>query len=204
MPRWSRFVHARPICPDSLSGNPLISGPSHNGNRALPTAARPVEPDRIIRKVPQPCTRMIWSRRNAPTGRCRQNHSSRRRGLIRRKGANRYYCANVTSFPAKCLSAQKKSPEGRGLKLASFRIRLASESSNILSRSCRFATPHVSKSKSRSPRLGLLGAPARRLGGQIQSNKAEDTRLAEAMKHVEAVIKLFDPDYSVSGLISVR
>lgn len=32
MPRWSRFVHARPICPDSLSGNPLISGPSHNGN----------------------------------------------------------------------------------------------------------------------------------------------------------------------------
>jgi ABC-type uncharacterized transport system substrate-binding protein len=41
------------------------------------------------------------------------------------------------------------------------------------------------------------------LGGQIQANKAEAIRLAEAMKHVEAVIKLFDPDYNVRA-ISVR
>jgi hypothetical protein len=41
------------------------------------------------------------------------------------------------------------------------------------------------------------------LGGQIKANKAEAIRLAEAMKHVEAVIKLYDPDFSVRG-ISVR
>jgi hypothetical protein len=41
------------------------------------------------------------------------------------------------------------------------------------------------------------------LGGQIKANQAEAVRLAEAMKHVEAVIKLYDPDFSVRG-ISVR
>lgn len=41
------------------------------------------------------------------------------------------------------------------------------------------------------------------LGGQIQANKAEAIRLAEAMRHVEAVLKLFSPDYNVQA-ISVR
>jgi len=41
------------------------------------------------------------------------------------------------------------------------------------------------------------------LGGQIQENKAEGSRLAEAMRHVEAVLKILDPDYDVRP-IAVR
>src|SRR5262245_15408495 len=41
------------------------------------------------------------------------------------------------------------------------------------------------------------------LGGKILDNKAEHSRLSESMKHVEAVLKLLDPSYSVRG-ISVR
>ena len=35
------------------------------------------------------------------------------------------------------------------------------------------------------------------LGGKILDNKAEGAKLAEAMKHVEAVLKLMDPAYDV-------
>jgi hypothetical protein len=41
------------------------------------------------------------------------------------------------------------------------------------------------------------------LGGKIIDNKREGRRLVAAMKHVEAVLKLLDPAYSVRGL-SVR
>lgn len=41
------------------------------------------------------------------------------------------------------------------------------------------------------------------LGGKIRDNKAEAGRLAESMKHVEAVLKLLQPGYSVRR-ISVR
>jgi hypothetical protein len=41
------------------------------------------------------------------------------------------------------------------------------------------------------------------LGGQIQENKAEGIRLAEAMRHVEAVLKILDPEYDVRP-IAVR
>jgi hypothetical protein len=41
------------------------------------------------------------------------------------------------------------------------------------------------------------------LAGKILDNKAEGERLAEAMKHVEAVIKLLDPSYNVAR-IAVR
>ena len=41
------------------------------------------------------------------------------------------------------------------------------------------------------------------LGGRIIAHKAEASRLAQAMKHVEAVLKLLDPDYSVRR-IAVR
>jgi hypothetical protein len=41
------------------------------------------------------------------------------------------------------------------------------------------------------------------LGGQIKANQAEAVRLAEAMKHVEAVIKLYDPEFNARA-ISVR
>ncbi len=42
------------------------------------------------------------------------------------------------------------------------------------------------------------------LGGQIDSNRKEAKPLAEAMKHVEAVIKLFDPAYNVSRIAMRR
>ena len=41
------------------------------------------------------------------------------------------------------------------------------------------------------------------LAGKILDNKAQGARLAESMKHVEAVLKLLDPAYNVRG-ISVR
>ena len=42
------------------------------------------------------------------------------------------------------------------------------------------------------------------LGGRIEANKAEAKRLAEAMRRVEAVIKLYDPDYSVRAISARR
>jgi hypothetical protein len=63
--------------------------------------------------------------------------------------------------------------------------------------------PHAFKTSPDHPAVDYLVRLHADLGGQIQANKAEAIRLAEAMKHVEAVIKLFDPDYNVR-VISVR
>ena len=41
------------------------------------------------------------------------------------------------------------------------------------------------------------------LGGKIIDNKKEATRLADSMRHVEAVLKMLDPSFSARG-ISVR
>lgn len=41
------------------------------------------------------------------------------------------------------------------------------------------------------------------LAGKLLDNKAEHARITEAMKHVEAVLKLLDPNYSLRG-IAVR
>lgn len=41
------------------------------------------------------------------------------------------------------------------------------------------------------------------IGGQIQANKQEAERLAEGAKHVEAVIKLYDPEFNARA-ISIR
>jgi hypothetical protein len=41
------------------------------------------------------------------------------------------------------------------------------------------------------------------LGGKIKDNKREAVRLAKCMKHVEAVLKMLEPGYSVKS-ISVR
>ncbi len=41
------------------------------------------------------------------------------------------------------------------------------------------------------------------LGGKIQENKTEGVKLAEAMRHVEAVLKILDPEYDVRP-IAVR
>jgi len=42
------------------------------------------------------------------------------------------------------------------------------------------------------------------LGGQILENKKQATKLAQDMKHVEAVIQMFDPDYSVRAISARR
>jgi hypothetical protein len=39
------------------------------------------------------------------------------------------------------------------------------------------------------------------LGGRRLANRKEDKRLAEAMKHVEAVIRLFNPAYDVRRIV---
>ncbi len=63
--------------------------------------------------------------------------------------------------------------------------------------------PHQFKAHPKHPAVPYLVRLHADLGGQIQANKAEAIRLADAMRHVEAVLKLFDPDYNVRG-ISIR
>jgi hypothetical protein len=63
--------------------------------------------------------------------------------------------------------------------------------------------PHAFKANADHPAAAYLVGLHADLGGKIQANKAEAKPLAEATRHVKAVIKLYDPDYSVRG-ISVR
>jgi hypothetical protein len=63
--------------------------------------------------------------------------------------------------------------------------------------------PHAFKAHPDHPVVQYLVRLHADLGGQIKANQAEAVRLAEAMKHVEAVIKLYDPDYSIRS-ISIR
>jgi len=64
--------------------------------------------------------------------------------------------------------------------------------------------PHAFKADPDHPAVAYLVRLHADLGGQIQANKAEAKRLAEAMRHVEAVIKLYDPDYSVRAISARR
>lgn len=64
--------------------------------------------------------------------------------------------------------------------------------------------PHVFKAHADHPVVPYLVRLHADIGGQIQANKQEAVRLADAMKHVEAVIKLFDPDYSVRAISARR
>jgi hypothetical protein len=63
--------------------------------------------------------------------------------------------------------------------------------------------PHAFKASPDHPAVDYLVRLHADLGGKIWQNKQEAERLAEAMKHVEAVIKLFDPGYNVRR-ISIR
>ena len=42
------------------------------------------------------------------------------------------------------------------------------------------------------------------IGGQISENKGRAERLADDMRHVEAVIKMFSPDFNVRGIAARR
>ena len=42
------------------------------------------------------------------------------------------------------------------------------------------------------------------IGGRIKVNKLEAERLAQDMKHVEAVLRMFDPNYNVAAIVQRR
>lgn len=64
--------------------------------------------------------------------------------------------------------------------------------------------PHAFKITSSHPAVATLIALHADLAGQISDNKREGERLVEAMKHVEAVIRLFDPAYDVRRIAVKR
>jgi hypothetical protein len=64
--------------------------------------------------------------------------------------------------------------------------------------------PHAFKATPDHPAVDYLVRLHADLGGQIQANKAEAARLAEAMQHVEAVIRLFNPDFNVRAISARR
>lgn len=64
--------------------------------------------------------------------------------------------------------------------------------------------PHAFKASPKHPAVAYLVRLHADIGGRIQQNKAESERLVADMRHVEAVIKLFDPDYSVRAISARR
>jgi len=63
--------------------------------------------------------------------------------------------------------------------------------------------PHAFKATPDHPAVDYLVRLHADLGGQILENRKEAKRLADAMMHVEAVIRIFNPEYNVRS-ISVR
>jgi hypothetical protein len=63
--------------------------------------------------------------------------------------------------------------------------------------------PRAFKVYPKHPAVNFLVHLHADLGGRIKANRQEGERLAADMKHVEAVIRMFDPEYNVRA-ISVR
>jgi hypothetical protein len=64
--------------------------------------------------------------------------------------------------------------------------------------------PHAFKAHADHPAVPYLVRLHADLGGRILENRKEAKRLAEAMQHVEAVIRLFDPAYNVTRIAARR
>ena len=64
--------------------------------------------------------------------------------------------------------------------------------------------PHAFKANPNHPAVAYLVRLHADLGGRMQDNRNEAMRLYQAMRHVEAVIKLFDPGYSVRTISAKR
>jgi hypothetical protein len=64
--------------------------------------------------------------------------------------------------------------------------------------------PHQFKAHPDHPAIAYLVRSHADPGGRIQANKAEAKRLTENMRHVEAVLKMFDPDYNVRAISARR
>jgi hypothetical protein len=66
------------------------------------------------------------------------------------------------------------------------------------------SVPHTFKANPDHPAVSYLVRLHADLGGRILENRKEAARLAEAMQHVEAVIRLFDPTYDVRRITARR
>jgi hypothetical protein len=64
--------------------------------------------------------------------------------------------------------------------------------------------PHAFKGGPNHPAVDYLVRLHADLGGKIWENKRDAERLANAMQHVEAVIRLFDPNYDVRRITARR
>jgi hypothetical protein len=64
--------------------------------------------------------------------------------------------------------------------------------------------PHKFEARPNHPAVAYLVRLHADIGGRIQAAKAQAERLAGDMKHVEAVLKIFDPDYNVAGIAARR
>jgi hypothetical protein len=64
--------------------------------------------------------------------------------------------------------------------------------------------PHTFNAHPDHPAVAYLARLHADLGGRIQANKAEAAKLATDMPAVEAVPKMFDPDYSVQAISARR
>jgi hypothetical protein len=64
--------------------------------------------------------------------------------------------------------------------------------------------PHKFEAHPDHPAVAYLVRLHADLGGRIQVAKAQAEQLASEMRHVEAVIRMFDPDYNVAGIATRR
>jgi hypothetical protein len=64
--------------------------------------------------------------------------------------------------------------------------------------------PRQFKAHADHPAIAYLVRLHADIGGRIQANKAEASQLAEAARHVEAVLKMFDPNYNVRAISARR
>jgi hypothetical protein len=64
--------------------------------------------------------------------------------------------------------------------------------------------PRAFNPNPRHPAVGFLVQLHADLGGKIEKNREEAKRLAESMKHVEAVIRMFAPEYDVRRIAVKR
>ncbi|HLK83376.1 MAG TPA: hypothetical protein VKT99_18055 [Xanthobacteraceae bacterium] len=64
--------------------------------------------------------------------------------------------------------------------------------------------PHAFKPHPKHPAVDYLVRLHADIGGRIKANREEANRLADDMRHVEAVLKMFDPTFCVRAIAARR
>lgn len=64
--------------------------------------------------------------------------------------------------------------------------------------------PHTFKASPKHPAVAYLVRLHADIGGRILENRKQAKRLIDDMKHVEAVLRMFDPSYNVAAIIGRR